>query len=171
MFVVFSTLLPFDGPFLCLAQTLARSEGLAGSAGPAAQPILPARSPQLSRAVGDFFFSRTTSAISNTTTPVAQIPSPWPPRKPPSALPRRTSPLAPRSARVRYSATALNATRDHHPRQWAQKSQREPWTDNIFLQASSSSALPASSLPSTTPSSTSPISRTSEQHPPDQPRT
>jgi len=97
--------------------------------------------------------------------PPQQIPSKWPLRKLLSALPRRTSPWAPRSARVRHPEPASSATRDHHNRHSAQKLlQPGPLTNNMSLQASSSSALPVSSPPSTTPSSTSPISRTSEQY-------
>ena len=113
------------------------------------------------------FRGRTTSAIS--IPPPQQIPSKWPLRKLLSALPRRTSPWAPRSARVRHPEPAANSatTRDHDNRHSTQKLQNPgPLANNMSLQASSSSALPVSSPPSTTPSSTSPISRTSEQHPP-----
>ena len=106
-----------------------------------------------SRALRLLLFVDDSSDLENTT-PVVQIPSPWPPRKPPSALPRRTSPSVPRSARVR---TARTATHESH---------QEAFADTMSQQASSSLALPVSSPPSTTPSSTSPISRTSEQHPP-----
>ena len=113
------------------------------------------------------FRGRTTSAIS--IPPPQQLPSKWPLRKLLSALPRRTSPWAPRSARVRrYPEPANSATtRDNHGNRHAmQKLQKPgPLANNMSLQASSSSALPVSSPPSTTPSSTSPISRTSEQHP------
>jgi hypothetical protein len=111
------------------------------------------------------FRGRPTSAISNTTTPVVQIQSKWPPRKLLSALPRRTSPWAPRSARVRIPISDTYATREQHNRQWPQKSHTATCTNNTSLQASSSSALPVSSPPSTTPSSTSPIFRTSEPPP------
>lgn len=111
------------------------------------------------------FADRTTSAIS--IPPPQQIPSKWPLRKLLSALPRRTSPWAPRSARVRHPEHASSATiRDPDNRHPMQKLQKPgPLANNMSLQASSSSALPVSSPPSTTPSSTSPISRTSEQHP------
>jgi hypothetical protein len=46
--------------------------------------------------------------------PPQQIPTKWPLRKLLSALPRRTSPWAPRSARVRRPEFASSATRDHH---------------------------------------------------------
>ena len=126
---------------------------------------IPARSPPFA-AFGCrllLFADRTTSAIS--IPPPQQIPSKWPLRKLLSALPRRTSPWAPRSARVRHPEPASSATRDHHNRHSAQKLlQPGTVTNNMSFQASSSSALPVSSPPSTTPSSTSPISRTSEQH-------
>ena len=109
------------------------------------------------RALRLLLFADGSSDLENTT-PVVQIPSPWPPRKPPSALPRRTSPSVPRSARVRIARIAT--------RRRALESHQEPFADSMSQQASSSLALPVSSPPSTTPSSTSPISRTSEQHPP-----
>ena len=112
------------------------------------------------RALRLLLFTDDSSDLENTT-PVVQIPSPWPPRKPPSALLRRTSPSVPRSARVRIARSARIATRRR-----AQESHQEPFADTMSQQASSSLALPVSSPPSTTPSSTSPISRTSEQHPP-----
>lgn len=121
--------------------------------------------PPAEQALRDFFFSTSDDFSDPEHHPSRPIPSKWPPRKHPSAPLRRTSPLAPRSARVRHPETALNATCDHHPRQWARKPQQETCTNNT-LQASSSSALPASSPPSTTPSSTSPIFRTSEHRPP-----
>ena len=128
---------------------------------------IPARSPPFA-AFGCrllLFADRTTSAIS--IPPPQQIPSKWPLRKLLSALPRRTSPWAPRSARVRHPEHASSATiRDPDNRHPMQKLQKPgPLANNMSLQASSSSALPVSSPPSTTPSSTSPISRTSEQHP------
>ena len=109
------------------------------------------------RALRLLLFADDSSDLENTT-PVGQIPSPWPPRKPSSALPRRTSPSVPRSARVRIARIAT--------RRRALESHQEPFADSMSQQASSSLALPVSSPPSTTPSSTSPISRTSEQHPP-----
>ena len=136
---------------------LSAQGALSNSAGP--QPAIRSVWPPTSS-----FRGRTISAIS--IPPPQQIPSKWPLRKLLSALPRRTSPWAPRSARVRHPEPASSATRDHHNRHSAQKLlQPGPLTNNMSLQASSSSALPVSSPPSTTPSSTSPISRTSEQHP------
>ena len=67
------------------------------------------------------FRGRTTSAIS--IPPPQQIPSKWPLRKLLSALPRRTSPWAPRSARVRHPEPASSATtRDHDNRHAMQRS-------------------------------------------------
>lgn len=136
---------------------LSAQGALSNSAGP--QPALRSVWPTSS------FRGRTTSAIS--IPPPQQIPSKWPLRKLLSALPRRTSPWAPRSARVRHPEPANSATtRDPDNRHSTQKLQNPgPLANSMSLQASSSSALPVSSPPSTTPSSTSPISRTSEQHP------
>lgn len=137
---------------------LSAQGALSNSAGP--QPAIRVwKTPTL------LFADRTTSAIS--IPPPQQIPSKWPLRKLLSALPRRTSPWAPRSARVRHPEHANSATtRDPDNRHSMQKLQKPgPLANNMSLQASSSSALPVSSPPSTTPSSTSPISRTSEQHP------
>ena len=121
---------------------------------------IPARSPPFA-AFGCrllLFADRTTSAIS--IPPPQQIPSKWPLRKLLSALPRRTSPWALRSARVRHSEPASSATtRDPDNRHAMQKLQKPgPLANNMSLQASSSSALPASSPRSTTLSSTSLIS-------------
>ena len=111
----------------------------------------------------DFFLFVGDSAISNTTTP--SIPSPWPPRSRSPAPLRRTSPWAPRSARVRNTAIPQSATCDYGTGPSSQEEIQRKMADGNNLQASSSLALPASSPPSTTPSSTSPIFRTSEPPP------
>lgn len=81
----------------------------------------------------------------------------WLPRLRSRAVRRRTSPSVLRSVKVSLKipqATGTRPLKEHGP------------TDNCFLQASSSSALPVSSPRSTIPSSTSPISRTSKHKKP-----